>query len=157
MVLPIRLITCFTLVLITVILVSIFSIGHNFKKGPMKSGCRKKLIKTVFITTNSLYLIVAGLRTNKKHLDIDYTEYLGPDYKKNERKIKRVSTIVSNHVSWIDPVVLIKTIYPAFAPSSEFRNFPILNRLIDSLDSIYIPRGGSAENKAKALKAIGYR
>lgn len=82
---------------------------------------------------------------------MDYEYYLGPNYKQNERKIKRVSTIVSNHVSWIDPVVLIKNVYPAFSPSSEFRNVPILCKLINTLDSIYIPRGGSTENKAKAL------
>ena len=88
---------------------------------------------------------------------MDYEYYLGPNYKQNERKIKRVSTIVSNHVSWIDPVVLIKNVYPAFSPSSEFRNVPILCKLINTLDSIYIPRGGSTENKAKALQAIGDR
>jgi hypothetical protein len=40
---------------------------------------------------------------------------------------------------------------PAFAPSSEFRGVPLLGTLIDVIDSIYIPRGGSEENKAKAL------
>ena len=54
-------------------------------------------------------------------------------------------------------MVLIKNVYPAFSPSSEFRNIPLLCRLIDTLDSIYIPRGGSNENKAKALEAIGNR
>ena len=39
---------------------------------------------------------------------------------------------------------------PAFAPSSEFRGVPLLGTLIDVIDSIYIPRGGSEENKAKA-------
>jgi len=51
-------------------------------------------------------------------------------------------------------VVLIKNIRPAFAPSSEFKNVPLLGTLIDVIDSIYIPRGGSEESKAKALAAI---
>lgn len=89
-----------------------------------------------------------------KYLDYDYTEFLGPDYKRNQKKIKRTSTIVSNHVSWLDTVILIKNVKPAFAPSSEFRNVPILSTLIDSIDSIYIPRGGSEEVRAKALGAI---
>jgi len=89
-----------------------------------------------------------------KYLDYDYTEYLGQDYKINQKKIKRTSTIVSNHVSWLDTVVLIKNVKPAFAPSSEFRNVPILSTLIDSIDSIYIPRGGSEEARNKALTAI---
>lgn len=51
-------------------------------------------------------------------------------------------------------MVLIKNIRPAFAPSSEFKNVPLLGTLIDVIDSIYIPRGGSEESKAKALAAI---
>jgi len=70
------------------------------------------------------------------------------------KKINQTSTIVSNHVSWLDPVVLLKNLMPAFAPSSEFRGVPLLGTLMDVIDSIYIPRGGSAENKAKALQAI---
>lgn len=89
-----------------------------------------------------------------KYLDYDYTEFLGPDYKINQKKIKRTSTIVSNHVSWLDTVILIKNVKPAFAPSSEFKNVPILSTLIDCIDSIYIPRGGSEEARAKALSAI---
>jgi 1-acyl-sn-glycerol-3-phosphate acyltransferase len=73
------------------------------------------------------------------------------------KKINQTSTIVSNHVSWLDPVVLLKNLMPAFAPSSEFRGVPLLGTLMDVIDSIYIPRGGSEENKAKALQAIRER
>lgn len=90
-------------------------------------------------------------------MNFDYSYYLGPDYKENYKKIKRTSTIVSNHVSWLDPVVLIKNVRPAFSPSEEFRNVPLLGKLIDSIDSIYIPRGGSDENRAMALQAIANR
>lgn len=51
-------------------------------------------------------------------------------------------------------MVLIKEIRPAFAPSAEFKNVPLLGSLIDAIDSIYIPRGGSEEKKAAALAAI---
>jgi len=87
-------------------------------------------------------------------IDADYSFYLGNDYKKNEKKIIRTSTIISNHVSWLDPVIMIKNIRPAFSPSIEFKNLPLLGNLIDALDSIYVPRGGSEENKALALSAI---
>lgn len=102
----------------------------------------------------SFYLFVSGMSTNLIYTDADYSYYLGPEYKKNMKKIKRTSTIVCNHVSWLDPVVLIKNIRPAFSPSQEFQGVPLLGTLIDAIDSIYIPRGGSEENKAKALSAI---
>ena len=73
------------------------------------------------------------------------------------KKPKRVSTIISNHTTWLDPVVFIKTLRPAFSPSAEFRHLPLLGNVIDALDSIYIPRGGSEEKKAKALASIRER
>lgn len=97
------------------------------------------------------------MSTSIKKADYDYTEYLGPDYKKTNKKTKRVSTIISNHTSWLDPVVFIKTLRPAFSPSAEFRHLPLVGNLIDALDSIYIPRGGSEEKKAKALADIRER
>lgn len=132
----------------------ILSIGHDFKKGPMKNGCRKWLIYFFYHICCSFYLFVAGCSTTLKHIDVDYSEYLGEHYKEYAKKIKRTSTIVCNHVSWLDPVVLIKEIRPAFAPSAEFKNVPLLGSLIDAIDSIYIPRGGSEEKKAAALAAI---
>jgi 1-acyl-sn-glycerol-3-phosphate acyltransferase len=102
----------------------------------------------------TFFLFVCGMRTSCNQVEADYSYYLGEDYKKNEKKITRTSTIICNHVSWLDPVVLIKNVRPAFSPSAEFRNLPLLSNLINALDSIYIPRGGSEEKKAKALGAI---
>ena len=89
-----------------------------------------------------------------KYIDVDYSFYLGEDYKKTHRKIKRTSTIVSNHVTWLDTVILIKNISPAFAPSAEFKNVPLFHTLIEALDSIYIPRGGSEESRQNVLNTI---
>jgi len=97
---------------------------------------------------------VVGLRTTLHYDEVDYSEYLGQNYKTNMKKIKRTSTIVCNHVSWLDCVVLIKSIRPAFSPDAAFKNVPLLGTFIDCLDSIYIPRGGSDVNKKKALDKI---
>lgn len=123
----------------------------------MKTGCRKWLIQFMFHVCCTFYLMVIGMSSWQKKIDYDYSEYLGPDYKKTQTKPKRVSTIISNHITWLDPVVFIKTMRPAFSPSAEFRHLPLVANLIDALDSIYIPRGGSEEKKAKALASIRER
>ena len=135
----------------------ILSIGHDFRKGPMKAGCRKSLIYFMYHVCCSFFLVVCSIKSSVKYLEFDYSYYLGERYQENIKKIKSTSTIISNHISWLDPVVLIKNIRPAFAPSAEFKNVPLLGTLIDVIDSIYIPRGGSEENKAKALAAIRER
>jgi 1-acyl-sn-glycerol-3-phosphate acyltransferase len=58
--------------------------------------------------------------TKVKKIDCDYSFYLGKNYIDSMDNSKKTSTIVSNHVSWLDAIILIKTIRPAFAPSSIF-------------------------------------
>ena len=45
---------------------------------------------------------MCGLITSKKVIDCDYTYWLGEGYLENYRQIKKTSTILTNHVSWID-------------------------------------------------------
>ena len=72
----------------------------------MPNGCRKKLIHLLYRTFGVLWCFVGGVFASKKIIDVDYTEYLGPDYKKGYKDIKKTSTIVSNHVSWFDTMML---------------------------------------------------
>lgn len=99
----------------------------------------------MYHVTCSFYLWVVGLRTDIRYLHTDYSYWLGTDYEENMRTIRKTSTIVSNHCSWLDAVVLLKSLAPAFTPSVEFKNAPLLSTFIDAIDSIYIPRGGSDE------------
>ena len=139
------------------IIVKVLTLGHDFKRGPLKDGCRKKLLFFMYKKCTSLYLFIAGIRTKKKQIDSDYSEYLGRDYRTKMRKIKKTSTIVCNHISWLDTVVLIDSITPAFSPTAGLKDIPLLNTLIDVLDSIYIPRGGSKESREFALEQIRIR
>ena len=94
------------------------------------------------------------MRTSLHYDDVDYSYYLGQNYKTQMKKVKRVSTMVCNHVSWLDCIILIKAVRPAFSPGAEFKKVPLLGTFIDCLDSIYIPRGGTDESKKLALEKI---
>ena len=96
-----------------------------------------------------------GMTTWVREYDADYSEYLGMSYRQNQSEFDTpAATIVSNHVSWLDPMVLITTLYPAFTPSDEFKTYPVFATLIWALDSIYIPRGGTDEDRKKALELL---
>ena len=64
-----------------VIIIKILCIGHNFKTGPMKKGCRKSFIKFFSGITCQIYLLLAGMTSSKQKIDVDYSYYLGPHYK----------------------------------------------------------------------------
>ena len=56
--------------------------------------------------TAKVWMIVAGIITEYEEVDFDYSEYMGPGYKKEYDESIKTSTIVSNHVSWHDTMNL---------------------------------------------------
>ena len=91
------------------------------------------------------------------HTDLkehDYSFYLGPDYKEKKKSIKKCSTIISNHVSWVDTQNIYQYHDVAFALDAGFINVPLMGKLGQMVDSIFIPRGGTEEKRLAALNAI---
>jgi hypothetical protein len=74
--------------MILTFIVTILSFGHDFRKGPMKNGCRKYIIYFAYHVCCSFYLIICGMTTSIKKIDYDYSYYLGPNYKNNMSYLK---------------------------------------------------------------------
>jgi len=74
---------------------------HNFEH-PLPNGIRKSVVLFLYKANAYLWMFVCGLFFSHKNLEVDYTTWLGPDYKSKFSKIKAVSTVISNHVSWLD-------------------------------------------------------
>jgi hypothetical protein len=94
--------------------------GHDFKKGPLKDGFRKSVVELVYKFYLRIMVAAAGMWTKKVHRDSDYTYYLGPNYKKGYKDIKRTSTMVSNHISWLDVLILMIYDVPASVTKKVF-------------------------------------
>jgi hypothetical protein len=88
-----------------------------------------------------LFVFVCGVCTRKTIIDFDYSHYLGPDYKKNYKKIDAVSTFVSNHVSWIDTMTLYQYYKMALSLDTGFKTAPLMGMMAMLADSIFLPRG----------------
>lgn len=85
---------------------------------------------------------------------MDYSYYLGEGYEKGYKDIKKTSTIVCNHVSWLDPLILIYIVTPAFAPTAGFKKVPIFSTTCSVLDSIFIDRGADEATRQRTIKTI---
>ena len=120
----------------------------------MRPGCRKGCMKVTILFFCRVYVFVAGMFTTKKEVDFDYSYYLGPNYKEQEDKQKRTSTLVSNHVSFLDGPIIVKHLYPGFSPSAEFKHVSVISAIANAVNSIWIPRGGTEEKRTAALQAI---
>jgi len=135
--------------------IKLLCIGHDLDKGPIPDGCRKRCIRAVYFLTCSQGLWSAGMGLKRVHHDeLDYSEYLGPNYKEGYADVKKASTIVCNHCSWLDCLVLICEVCPGFCPTIGFKNVPIFNTTIEALDSFYIDRGSDHAAKDRIVKSI---
>ena len=65
------------------------------------------------------------------------------------------SAIICNHTGWLEIHALIASpIQPGFTPRIEMRDMPIMNKLTEGLQSLYISRGGSQEERDKIVETI---
>ncbi len=64
--------------------------------------------------------------------------------------------LAANHQSWLDVQVLwaVSDRKLTFMAKSEFKEWPLLRRLIDLTDSLYITRGGDKEGLNRAVQAL---
>lgn len=86
-----------------------------------------------------------GYRFKHRKLDYDYSEYLGADYMETMKLPKHISTIVSNHSSWFDPILLNNIFGCGFVAKKEIKTAPVGGVIAMALGSIFISRGGSPE------------
>jgi hypothetical protein len=80
--------------------------------------------------------------------DVDYSEYLGPDWRKNKFKGKNVSMSISNHISYIDgPTTILDSslpnICPQFTPADFVGKLPIGGWILECCNAFYIKRTGT--------------
>ena len=99
-------------------------------------------------------MFICGVISHRDKVEMDYTEYLGENYKDKYRDIKNTSTYVSNHVSWIDTMNLYKFYPMALSLDKGFKNVPLMGKMAMLIDSIFLPRGETEEKRKEAIKTI---
>ena len=103
-----------------------------------------------------IFLWNAFCRWERRSMDFDYTKYLGPDYKKKNEG-KNASTIVANHMSWMDAFILTLIYQPSFCPMDGLRKTPGVGTVAQALNCVFIPRGSDAAVREKTLNIIKER
>lgn len=98
-------------------------------------------------------LFFAGVSYDVKHIDYDYTKYLGPDYK-DKQETKNIKLLISNHLGMYDAPMLNLVFGPSFCPTGGFKTVPVFGRILQCINCIFMPRGTSEEIKQQAVEAI---
>lgn len=123
-------------------------VNLTHKRGQPHTGVRAKLNSGLYWFWMGLIIKTSFMRVETKYIDFDYSEYLGADYKQTQQLPPKASTIVANHQCWLDSLILICTpLFPGFAAKVETKKVWVLASLIDALQSLYISRGGTDEER----------
>jgi hypothetical protein len=127
-------------VLATMIVVKIVYCGGVPIEGKV-TGWRKYLVGYSFYLCTYTALLSLGIIPSTETIeDADYSEWLGKNYKFEPTKSGVVSTVVCNHMSFIDILVLLfKTRGQiGFLAASEFRKFPVLGTFCIAIDTLFV-------------------
>ena len=129
-------------------------LGYGYEK-PLP-GWRRTVHKWVLWTHCRAILLGFGQFVWTKRWtedEVDYSKYLGPDWKKNKFKGKRVSTIISNHIGFTEVTAYMSNMTPpAFTPGHYVQNFPIGDHFVCALQSLYIDRTQDKDGLDRQVK-----
>lgn len=136
-----------TFLFILTFLVVLLTIGVDLKN-PKIGTVRRMLIRGVIIFYCRGILFLLGLYHIKVDYvstgEGDYTKWLGPDW---QPSWENPSTIVSNHVSWMDILVALIFFCPSFLSKKSVRQYPGVGRIAVAIDCVFFDRGGSKDEK----------
>lgn len=148
---PFRLICMIIVVSSYLFWVSVLTLGHDMEQ-PLTNFRRKG-----FVIVNKIFpriaLMIAGyirIKTNKLQ-DYDYSKWLGKDYKAPEF----YASSISNHSAWTDMfVMLIRTGGVSFVAKESIRNVFLFGKVGIALNTIFVSRISSTEDRENAVKMI---
>lgn len=81
----------------------------------------------------------------RERVPVDYKKYLGPEWTPT---YEGASTIVANHSSWVDILLITIIKFPSFTPKLGIKKWPVVGQVCEYVfDSYFVNRAGSAEER----------
>ena len=99
---PLRIIGFISISIFHYLFIKAVAQGIKFNKDSPIKGWRGSVLKYSYKFSGTLLHLNCGMSVQSEHVDVDYSEYLGPDYKTTNVLPLKISTVVSNHVSHLD-------------------------------------------------------
>ena len=143
--------------------VTIVTLGVKVTDTTYVTGIRRAILGKVLTLFPMLFLYTVGLRPVKKVLtDVDYSYYLGPNYKEKSKKLGdkgRVSKIISPHVSCFDVQTLLACLDGdiSFVANTHVRKIPGFGLLAEKIGCVFVSRGAAEGAGANAVDSMVQR
>jgi len=119
--------------------------GQRFDK-PL-CGIRRTCFERIIKYHCSISCLIFGYKPTHIHKhenQVDYSKYLGPNWRENKFKGKRVSTQVANHTGMVDVYLsLSQGKYSSLISDSYAKKYPGLAFTFDAFQTVWVDRAGS--------------
>lgn len=147
---PVRYLGAWTMVLLCTLCI-LPMIGH--KQGTNVSAWRAWFAWIVIYFTTRVHGYCSGnLWIGYNYVrDKCYKKYLGPDWRPT---FEGAGIQVSNHISWLDIMVLLHKQMPSFVSKVEVLSYPGVGKIAQAIQCMFLVRGDSAEKRKAAADAI---
>lgn len=121
---------------------NIIAIGHP--KGKPWTGWRRKAVALFckLAARNALMMMSAFSINKKRAHTVNYSKYLGPDWK---AEYDNPSTIVSNHSTFLDIIVAMCRQPPSHIAKYGVKKIPFVGPLAESVGCLFIDRGDKGQ------------
>ena len=74
--------------------------------------------------------------------DADYKKWLGPGWKPS---FSNPSTIVSNHICWMDILIAQSIFFPSFVAKGSVRKYPLVGNIAAAIDCLFVDSASTKE------------
>ena len=133
------------------------------EEGKFYTGWRREAIQKTVMIGAQVNRLILGMRlkiTEIKESEIDYSFYLGPNYKSTYTPPPgRVPTIICPHVSANDIPMLMKAFGGdmSFVAGDFMLNIPLYGKICQAIGCIFVPRSGSKDQLDQTLQRVTSR
>jgi hypothetical protein len=98
--------------------------------------------------------MVGCLYLDLKNQYIDYSEYLGPDWKKNGVDYDKCGSTVVNHQSWVDILVNMYRQVPSHVAKAATTKIPLVGGVATACGCLYFDRSAAGKEQRKDLMSM---
>ena len=120
--------------------------------------CKRFISKKINTLAAIICMIAEGVIPIVRYVDVDYSKWLGSDYKKklNLGKNFKAGAYIINHVGIQEGTLCFWALRGdcSFAAGEFVEKIPIFNEIIRSIEGIFVPREGTAEEKQRVVNAF---
>ena len=119
-------------------------------------------VLNIISSTSYFMTIIAGIISPNKIDDKDkfnsiFKKYLGPEFNYNDSFNNNYSTVICNHIGWIDILFLGYKEKGVYVAKDSVSKIPIIGTICRYYNCVFINRTGSKEEREESIKQIEKR